>query len=93
MHGGGTGNEGVEVVDLEPKKDAVAVGFPVAIPDGDVVVMDIEGMKLEDQLAIGGKAFVFIPAVGTLAAEELLVPEAAGLDAGDSDERMGAHTG
>lgn len=93
LHGCGAGDESVKVIDLKPKEDAVAVGFPVAVADGEMIVVDVETVELEDELAVGGKAFVFVAAVGALATEELLVPEATGLDAGDGEERLGAHTG
>ncbi len=58
---------------------------------GAVVVLDAEVVKLEDEGAVVGEAFVLVAAVGALAAEELLIPAAAAGDVGDGEERLGAH--
>ncbi len=46
----------VEIVDLEPQQDAVAVRPSVGIADHTVFVLNVPGMKLEDQVPIESAA-------------------------------------
>src|ERR1700686_740418 len=85
----GTPDGGVEVVDLEPQRNAVAVRARRRITDLAVVVADIEGMQLEHERAVANQPLVLLPAVRALAGKKLLVEETAPSDIGDRDERVG----
>ena len=86
-------DDGVEVVDLEPEENTVAVGLVVAVGDGAVVVRGLEAVKLQDELIVEAETLVVRTAVVAAEAEEVLVPAAAGFDIGNSDERLRAHAG
>ena len=81
----GSRNRVVEVVELEPEQDAVAVWFVRWIPDRQVVVLDLEAMELKNQVAVGNKPIVLGSAVGALTSQQTLVPAAARFNVGDSD--------
>lgn len=84
-------HDGIEVVGLEPKQKAVAVGFVGAVGDGAVMVLGLEAVELEDELVVEAQALVVRAAVIAAQTEEALVPAAAGFDIGDGDERLRAH--
>ena len=88
LHFDGAREGGVEVIDLEPEKDAVAVRFFVWIPDGAVVMVDGPAVELEDEFAVPDKAFVFAAAVVAFEAEEALVPATGGFDVGCANEGL-----
>lgn len=88
---GKTRHRGIEVVDFKPEQNAVSIGLVVAIADGAVVMFDLEMMQLEDQLAIADQPLIVRAAVVALAAQEVLIPAAAGLDISDGDHRLRAH--
>jgi hypothetical protein len=54
----GAFHRGVEIVDLEPQQDAVAVRAGVRITDRAVVVIDFPVVQLEDQLVVGDETLV-----------------------------------
>ena len=51
----------VEVVDLEPQQDAVAVGFVVRITDRVVVMPDVELVQLKNQDTARDQPLVSLP--------------------------------
>lgn len=71
---------GVEVVYLEPEKQAVARRQVVGIANASVVMFLLPAVKLQDQLAAVDEPFVVWSAVVALAVEQLLVPAAACFD-------------
>jgi hypothetical protein len=90
-HLGRSGDGGVEVVGLEPQQDAVSERSALRVADRAVVVLDPPVVELEDQLIASDEALVIRTAVGAPAAQEPLVPPAAGLDVGHGDQRLGTH--
>ena len=84
-------DDGVEVVDLEPEEDAIAVGFVTAVGDGAVVVVGVEAVELEDEVVVETETLILSAAVVGAKAEEVLIPAAAGFDIRDNDERLRAH--
>src|SRR5262249_28915484 len=92
LEGGDAGQGSIEIVDLKPQQHAVAIGLVVWIADGPVVMFDVKAVQLEDERAIvRDQALIFRTAVITAAAEETLVPAAAGFNVGDGDEGLGTH--
>jgi hypothetical protein len=90
-HFAGALDHGVEVVDLEPEQETIAVGPVVAVGDRAVVVLGVEAVELQDELIIEAEPLVVRAAVIAAKAEEALIPAAAGLDVGDRDERLRAN--
>jgi hypothetical protein len=86
-------HDGVEVVDLEPKQEAVAVGFVVAVGNVAVVVLGLEAVELKDELVIEAEAVIVWTTMVAAQVEEALVPATAGLDVRNCDEGLGAHEG
>ena len=82
---------GIEVVDLEPEQDAVAIRPVVAIAEGTVVVRDVERVQLHHQPVTVYEPLVLGPAVVAAAPEEPLIPPAAGFDVRHDEERLGSH--
>src|SRR6185312_176631 len=83
----------VEVIDLEPEQETVAVGLIVAIGDGTVVVFGLEAVKLQHEAILEAEALVARAAVVAAETKKALVPTAAGLDVSDGDEGLRAHRG
>lgn len=81
----------VEIINFKPEKDAVPIGTVVRIPDCPMIMLDLEAMKLQDEISIGNKALVIGAAVIAPATEQLLIPSAASFDVGYSDQGLGAH--
>ena len=91
LHGPPDG--GVEVIELEPQEHTVAVRASVCVADGAVVMLDVPGVQLKDELAVDGQPLVLRAAVRALAAEQALIPAAARLDVLDGDQGLRAHVG
>ena len=89
LHLRGSGDGGVEVVDLEPQKDSVPIGLVIGISDSPVVMYDLEAVQLEDQGAVRDQSLVFRAAVVAPTAEQTLVPAAACLDVGHGNQGLG----
>lgn len=51
-HVGGTHQNCVEIVNLEPQQDAISIRFVVAIRDGAVMMFYFEAMQLKDKLSV-----------------------------------------
>jgi hypothetical protein len=86
-----TANGGIEVLHLEPQRDAVAVGARRGIANLAVMVLDIEGMQLEHKRAVANQSLVLVATVPALAPEKLLVEAAAPHDIRHRDQRLGTH--
>jgi hypothetical protein len=63
----------VEVVDLKPESNPVAVRARRSIADPAVMVLDAEGVQLHHQLSLAEQALVLLAAMPTLAAQQFLV--------------------
>ena len=90
-HSGGALHDRVEVIDLEPEQHTISVGSVGGIADGAVMMFDFKAVELQDELAILHELLVLPAAVRPLAAEQALIPPAAGFDIRDTEERLGAH--
>jgi hypothetical protein len=55
------------------------------------MVFDVKAVQLEDERAILHQLLIVSAAVGPAAAQQALIPTAAGFDIRDTDERLGAH--
>ena len=84
-------NGGVDVVYLEPKKQAIPRRQVVRITDASVVMLLFPAVQLQDQLAGVDEPFVVRPTVGALAIEQPLIPSAAGLDISNANQRLRSH--
>jgi tRNA-Thr(GGU) m(6)t(6)A37 methyltransferase TsaA len=89
----GSRHGGVEVIDLEPQQHTVAVGASPYVAYGAVVMLNIPGVQLENELAVDGQPLVLRAAVRALAPEQALIPAAARLDILDGDQGLRAHVG
>src|SRR5580704_18064861 len=87
----GARDGGVEVVDLEPERDAVSVRARRGLTDLPMVVLYLERVQLEDEPPVADEALILVAAVVTRAAEQPLVEAAASLHVGDRDQRLRAH--
>ena len=76
---------GVDVVNLEPQEQPVPRRHVAGIADASVVMLLLPAEQLLHKPASMDEAFVIRPAVGALAAEQALIPPAAGLDISDTD--------
>jgi hypothetical protein len=85
----GATNNLIEIVDLEPERDAVAVRPQRRIADPAVVVFDVEVVQLQHERSVAEQTLVLLPAVAALATEQLLVPATAAWDIGDADQGLG----
>ena len=80
-----------EAVDLKPEKDAVAVWLDGRIAQMRMVV-DVPGMELEDELpAVIDELLVLGTSMPARAAEQALIPAAAGLDVSNRDQGLRLH--
>lgn len=93
FHFDGASEGGIEVLELKPKDDAVAVGFEIWIAERAMVVLDFPAVELENEGAIVNEAFVFRTAVIAFQAKEALIPAAGGFDVGRADEGLGMQKG
>jgi hypothetical protein len=73
----------VEVIDLEPERDAVAVRPQRGVADSAVVMLDLEAMELKHEPSIAKQALVFLSAMPAVATEQVLVPTTASRHIGD----------
>ena len=81
----------VEIIHFKPEQNAVAVGLAGGIADAAVMMLDFKAMQLKNQLIVCNQLLVMGAAVSTRAAEQALVPTAAGFHIGDGDQRLGTH--
>ena len=90
-HFGGALHQLVEVIHLEPEKDAIPVRAVGAIADGAVVVLDFKAVQLQDEGAVLDQLFIVRAAMRAAETEQALIPAAAGFDIGDTDEGLAMH--
>ena len=81
----------IEVLQLEPEQHTITVGFVGSISDGAVMMLDFKAVQLQDDRAIPDQLLILPAAVSPAAAQQALIPAAAGFDICDTDERLGAH--
>jgi hypothetical protein len=90
-HFGSAPHNRVEVIHLKPEQHTITVGFAGAIADGPVMVSYVKAVQLQDEPAIFHKLLIMPTAVSPAAAQQALIPPAAGCNIRDTDERLGAH--
>ena len=91
VHFGRALHDRVEVIHLEPEQHTVAVRSVGAVADGTVMVFDFKAVQLEDERAILHQLLIVPAAVSPAAAQQTLIPPAAGFDIRDADERLRTH--
>jgi hypothetical protein len=90
-HRCGAGDRCVEVVDLEPQQHPVTVRAVVWLADTTVIVLDVEAVQLHHQLTAIDQALIVRAAVVAAHAQQFLIPPAAHLDVGGTDQWLGTH--
>jgi hypothetical protein len=78
----------IEVFQLKPEEDTIAIGPQFRVPKWTVLVLDAPVMQLKDQLSVHDQPFILAPAVSALAVQEALIPAAARLDVMHANERL-----
>ena len=81
----------VEVIHLEPEQHTITVGPVGAIADGAVMMFGFKAVQLQEEPAILHQLLILPAAVSPAAAQQPLIPPAAGFDIRDTDERLRAH--
>ena len=87
----GTRNSGVEIFQLKPEEDTIAVRPKLGIPKSTVMVLDLPIVQLEDQISVRDQSLVIRPAVAALAAKEALIPTTARLDILHANKGLETH--
>ncbi|HXJ04658.1 MAG TPA: hypothetical protein VNH65_06150 [Candidatus Acidoferrum sp.] len=90
-HFGGPLHDRVEVIHLEPEQHTIPVGSAGAIADEAVMMFDVKAVQLQDEPAILHPLLIVPAAMSFAAAQQALVPPAAGFEIRYTDERLGAH--
>jgi hypothetical protein len=90
LHFFGTGHSCIEIVDLEPKEDAVSM-CQILVADWTVIVSHIPAVQLHDQSLIRNQTVVLMSAVRTLTAKQPLIPATACFDVADANQWLWAH--
>jgi hypothetical protein len=83
----------VEVVDLEPEKQAVAVRLVERIGERAMVMVSVKRVKLENERVTVHQPLVLGTPVGTLAPQKVLIPSAACFDVAYGNQRLRTHRG
>jgi hypothetical protein len=91
FHFYGTVNGRIEIVDLKPQQNAIAIRLVGRIADPTMMMFHIKSMQLEDQNAVRNQSLVFRPSVCAPAAQEPLIPAATCLDVTDCNKGLGTH--
>lgn len=81
----------VEIIDFKPQQHAVSVWPVVRVANRTVVVVHLETVQLKNKLSIRHQLFICGAAMSAAAAQEPLIPSAACLHIGYSNQRFGAH--
>ena len=81
----------IEIINLEPQQHTISIGAVVRLTDATVVVLDLKAVQLHHKPISIDQAFVVRAAVVAADAEQLLVPTAARLNVGGTDQRLRAH--
>jgi hypothetical protein len=87
----GSNHHRIEVVDLKPQQDTIAVRPFVGITDTAMMMFRIECVQLQDQSPVRDETLVFLTTMITCAAEKALIPAAACLDVVHGDQGLRAH--
>jgi len=90
-HFGGTLDNRIEIIHLEPEQHAITVGSVGGIADGAVMMFDFKTVQLQDEPAILHQLLILPAAVSPAAAQQALIPPTAGFDIRDTDEGLGPH--
>jgi len=63
------GHGRIEVSDLEPQQDPIAIRLVIGVADLAMFMLDIESVQLEDEHTVGHQPLIFAAAMRALAAE------------------------
>ncbi len=78
VHCGGALKHRVKVIDFKPQQYAVSVWLVFTISDRAVMVFHREAVQLKDKLAIRDQLLIFGASMIASAAQQALIPSAAG---------------
>jgi len=81
----------VEVFHLEPEQHTIAVGSVSAIADWAVMVSNFKAVQLQDKATTLHQLLILLAAVSPTAAQQALIPTAAGFDVSNTNKRLGVH--
>jgi hypothetical protein len=84
-------HDSVEVFYFEPEQHTIPIRGISAIADRTVMMFDVKAVQLQDELAIPDQLLIVPAAVRPAAAQQALIPPAAGFNIRDTDERLGSH--
>ena len=84
-------HDSVKIFYLEPQQDAVSVGLVVLVAYGAMMMFDFEAVQLKNELSVGGELLIVGTSMTASAAEQTLIPPAAGFDISDGDEGLRTH--
>jgi hypothetical protein len=90
-HFGSPLHDRVEVFHLEPEQHTIAVGLVGGIADRTVMMLDFKAVQLQDERAILHQLLVLLATVGPAAAQQALIPAAAGFYIRNANKRLGVH--
>jgi hypothetical protein len=90
-HLSGALQDRVKVVYFKPEQDAISVGFVIAVANRPMMVFNFKAVQLKDQLAVRNQLLVLGSSVAAAAAQQALIPSAAGFYIGYGNERVRAH--
>jgi hypothetical protein len=91
IHLGSALHDRIKIIHLEPEQHTITVGSVSAIADGAVMMFDFKAVQLQNELAILYQLLILAAAVRAAAAQQALIPPAAGFDIRDTDERLRPH--
>jgi hypothetical protein len=91
-HFSGALHDCFKIVDFEPQQYPVSIWLVVAIANRPVMMFHLEAVQLKDKLPIRDQLFICRAPMIAPAAEQTLVPSAAGFHIGHGDQRLRTHT-
>jgi hypothetical protein len=80
----------IEVVNLKPKEDTIAMR-QILVTDGTVMVSHIPAVQLKEQPIVQSKTLILGAAMRTLATKQTLIPATARFDIVHANQRLWAH--
>src|SRR6185437_11686321 len=81
----------VEVFHFKPEQHTIAIRSVVGIADGTVVMLDVKTVQLQNELTVLHQLLILRASVNSTAAQQALIPLAAGLYIRNANEWLGAH--
>ena len=90
-HFGGAPHDLVEVVYLEPQQNAVPIRHVITVADQPMMVFHLKAVQLKHKAAIRNQALIFPASMVAPAAQQTLIPPAAGFDIRYGNQGLRTH--